>query len=648
MFKTKLLEERGIYAMHKCRVLLTFLLTGVLIFNIIYAKEEGMLTGDFKRILDNARDILVGKIPDPAAQIKQITAALIYKALSDTASPLQKPEEFSHTAKSKYCWQNLISTDENSCIDLYKEALSQIAAAGKISSIFTDIFKSIDIPYNDGNILKRFLLEIDKLTYNNTENLGNAFEYLLSLMGVQGAAGQFRTPSHIIDFIVDIIAPQPEESILDPACGTAGFLIGACKYLKNSTAHAGNKFTGYDISPEMVQLARINMYFHGFLEPDIYEYDTLSNTTRWTDKYDVILANPPFMTQRGGIIPHSLFDIKAARAEVLFVDYVMEHLTENGRAAIIVPEGIVFQSSKYFRQLREKLIKHNYLYAVVSLPSGVFLPYSNVKTSILFLDKKLAEMYDKILFVDIKNDGYELNSQRKQINKNDLPEAAQIIKNLQKNLTVPANCIQAASTTVPKSEIINSTEYNLTARRYKEICKYSTCRWELVRVDEICKLKRGHVLSKNSISAASGEYPVYSSQTTNGGILGYINSYDFDGEYVTWTTDGANAGTFFFRKGKFSCTNVCGILEAIDKSIINMEYLAHILNTVAGDYVVSCGNSKLMKKDVARIKIPLPPLNIQAQIARKIRTETAKIKKYTQKIDTLKKDIENSINSVWQ
>ena len=181
-------------------------------------------------------------------------------------------------------------------------------------------------------------------------------------------------------------------------------------------------FCGYDISPDMVRLSRVNLYLHGFANPRIHEYDTLTSEERWDERYDVILANPPFMTPKGGIRPHNRFSIKAKRSEVLFVDYIAEHLNVNGRAGIIVPEGIIFQSQNAYKKLRKMLVE-NYLWCVVSLPAGCFNPYSGVKTSILLLDKSLAKRTDEILFVKLENDGFDLGAQRRPNGKNDLPEA---------------------------------------------------------------------------------------------------------------------------------------------------------------------------------------------------------------------------------
>ena len=297
-----------------------------------------------------------------------------------------------------------------------------------IPGLFCDIFKNAYLPYRDPETLRAFLKIIDEFTYDHSEKLGDAFEYLLSVLGSQGDAGQFRTPRHIIDFMVAIIDPKKSESVLDPACGTVGFLISAFKHiLRANTDKKGHvtltlddkaclaaNFKGYDISPDMVRLSLVNLYLHGFTEPHVYEYDTLTSEERWNETFDVILANPPFMSPKGGIKPHKRFSIQAKRNEVLFVDYIAEHLTPNGRAAIIVPEGIIFQSQGAYKELRKMFVEAS-LVAVISLPAGCFNPYSGVKTSILILDKALARQSDSIGFFKVENDGFGLGAQRRAV-----------------------------------------------------------------------------------------------------------------------------------------------------------------------------------------------------------------------------------------
>ena len=416
-----------------------------------------MLDSDTKRKIDSARQILVGVVPDPKSQVEQITTALIYKFMDDMDKQSQElggKATFFTGGFSEFAWTKLLDRrlSGRERLHLYTRSITDMARNPHIPQTFRDIFKDAFLPYNNPETLSLFLKEINGFSYDHSENLGDAFEYLLSILSSQGGAGQFRTPRHIIDFIVDVIDPKKNETVLDPACGTAGFLISTYKHILKSNssqlqgaqkinngtstpikAYTGDlltpdektklaaNLTGYDISPDMVRLSIANMYLHGFVKPGIHEYDTLTSEQRWNERFDVILANPPFMTPKGGIRPHGRFAVQAKRSEVLFVDYIMEHLRMNGRAGIIVPEGIIFQSQNAYKQLRQKLVDDG-LIAVVSLPPGVFNPYSGVKTSILFFDNRLAKRSDEILFVKVENDGYDLGAQRRPIGKTTCPK----------------------------------------------------------------------------------------------------------------------------------------------------------------------------------------------------------------------------------
>lgn len=469
-----------------------------------------MLTKDIRKTIDNARDVLVGKIPNPQSQIEQITIAMIYKFMDDMdieSVEFGGERQFFVEELSEYAWSKIMSQQlgNEARMNLYTEALDKLQLSDRIPKLFRDIFKGAYLPFRDGQTLTLFLKEINDLSYNNSENLGNGFEYLLSIMGSQGDAGQFRTPRHIIDFIVDIVKPTKADTILDPACGTAGFLISAYKYIQKTAEDLKQPLTpqertalteniqGYDISPDMVKLALVNMYLHKFKDPKIYEYDTLTQDTRWDNYFDCILANPPFMTPKGGIQPHNKFGVKANRSEVLFVDYIMEHLNSTGRAGVIVPEGIVFQSANAYKELRKKLVDENYLYAVVSLPSGIFQPYSGVKTSILFMDRQLAKKTDKVLFVEIQNDGFDLGAQRRPIDKNDLPKALELINQWQNAINTKTDFSSDSQmiTLVEKTKIAENEEYNLTASRYRGQKDYSNCKWEMVTLDEIVDIFNG-------------------------------------------------------------------------------------------------------------------------------------------------------------
>lgn len=446
-----------------------------------------MLDTTTKKRIDDARDILVGKIPDPKSQVEQITIALIYKFMDDMDT---ESEDLGGTAKffvgdyKKYSWRRVFNKTRGGQEILldYREALQKMSENPSLPTIFHTIFRQAYLPYNDPETLKEFLKIIDQFNYDHSEKLGDAFEYLLSVLGSQGDAGQFRTPRHIIDFMVDIVDPKKNETILDPACGTAGFLISAYKHILKNNSTKGKRngdlltpderkrlcenISGYDISPDMVRLSLVNMYLHRITDPKIVEYDTLTSEVRWNEYFDVIFANPPFMSPKGGIKPHSRFSVQSKRSEALFVDYIVEHFTTTGRGAVIVPEGVIFKSDSAFIKLRKMLEEDNYLYGVISLPSGVFNPYSGVKTSILLFDKVVAKLTDKILFAKVENDGFSLGAQRRPIDGSQLDAIASMIKEYRIKLHRGEEFTSDLCTLIERSKIAEYGDYNLSEGRY--------------------------------------------------------------------------------------------------------------------------------------------------------------------------------------
>ena len=595
---------------------------------------------DTKRHIDAARQVLVGVVPNPTSQIDQITNALIYKFMDDMDQSAIKAggdATFFTGGLEPYAWTRLMDPrmGNQERMNLYSEALIKFSQAKQLPELFRGIFKSAFLPYRSPETLGLFLREIDYFDYSHPEELGNAYEYLLSIMSSQGDAGQFRTPRHIIDFIVDVINPTKDDKVLDPACGTGGFLVSSYKHIleqhdgkddpkkkeKPLTPDERKKlmtnFEGYDIDPTMVRIAQVNMYLHQFKNPKIYQYDSLSNDERWNDKFDVILANPPFMSPKGGIKPHSKFSIQSSRSEVLFVDYIMNHLRPKGRAGIIVPEGIIFQSGTAHKQLRKNLIEDG-LYAVVSLPSGVFAPYSGVKTSILLFNNELAKTSQEILFVKIENDGFDLGATKRPISKNDLPVALDILNKWRAGEKVE----NKLAVYVEKTKIAENGDYNLSGDRYRVATDYTNAKWPSFTLKELeesgdITLGRGQVISKKDLEADPGIYPVYSSSAQGIGEFGQYGKYMFDEELITWSVDGG--GRFFYRpKHKFSVTNVSGWIRINTPQKISAKYLFRVLDTEwldkSFDYVAKAHPSVIREM----YKIPLPPLEIQEQIIEQI------------------------------
>ena len=585
-----------------------------------------MLTQETKRKIDSARNILVGKVPDPKAQVEQITTALIYKFMDDMdkeAIELGGKARFFTKGFEKYAWTKLLDQKlgGHERLELYGEAVAKMSQNPHIPQLFRDIFKDAFLPYRSPETLTLFLKEINGFTYDHSEDLGNAFEYLLSILGSQGDAGQFRTPRHIIDFIAEVVDPKKGDTILDPACGTAGFLISAYKHIlkqqkdrpltPDEKKKLMNNLVGYDISPDMVKLSKVNMYLHGFAEPKIFEYDTLSSEEKWDEMYDVIMANPPFMTPTGGIKPHKRFSVQANRAEVLFVDYIKEHLRPNGRAGIIVPEGVIFQSSGAYKQLRKMLVEDG-LFAVASLPSGVFNPYAGVKTSILFFDNSLAKKTDEILFIKINNDGYDLGAQRRSIEKNDIPEAVKILNEWKNGKKVENNL----ALYVEKAKIADSGDYNLSGDRYGVLTDYTNVKWELVELGEVIDINFGERITKSKNSGT--KYPVYG----GGGESFRTDNFNRENEYVISRFAMAE-NCVRFVKGQFWMMDSGGTFS------IKKEYKDRLVKEFVGKVLLSkqneifaCARGGAQKNinvdHFKKIKIPFPPIEMQNEIVEQI------------------------------
>jgi type I restriction enzyme M protein len=649
-----------------------------------------MLDSETKRRIDSARDILVGKVPDPKSQVEQITIALIYKFMDDMdrqSVELGGKASFFKGEFKKYGWGNIFDPRLGGVemLNLYGEAITRMSQNANLPELFRNIFKNAYLPYRDPETLKLFLKTINDFTYDHSEKLGDAFEYLLSVLGSQGDAGQFRTPRHIIDFMVQVVDPKKNETVLDPACGTAGFLISAYKHIVNNNSQdpkgfqkpLGSKplttqekqklyenFTGYDISPDMVRLSLVNLYLHGFVKPQIHEYDSLASEERWNEYADVILANPPFMSPKGGIMPHKKFSVQSNRSEVLFVDYMAEHLTPNGRAAIIVPEGIIFQSAGAYKQLRKYLIEHNFLWAVVSLPAGAFNPYSGVKTSILFLDKSLAKKTDKVLFVKVTNDGFDLGAQRRPIDKNDLPQTLKVLKeyqqsiNHQQTLRVSSTIKESdgketlrvspvdekpasfapevdSALLVSISTLTETGDYNLTADRYREVIRVGKQTYPLVTLKDICEINPETAIPVELFGDTEFTYIDISSVENGSGRINYNNKLStkdapsrarrlIKENDVLLSTVRPNLKAFAYIKNlseKSIASTGFAVLRATKR--ILPEYLYAI---IFDDKTVSQMIQQMEKgaypsinqSDVESLQIPLPPLEIQRQFVDEI------------------------------
>lgn len=640
-----------------------------------------MLDNETKRRIDTARDILVGKVPDPKSQVEQITIALIYKFMDDMdkeAVELGGKPSFFTGDYERYAWSKIFDPriGGHEMLGLYGEAIVKLNQNPNLPQLFRDIFKNAYLPYRDPETLKLFLKTINEFSYDHSERLGDAFEYLLSVLGSQGDAGQFRTPRHIIDFMVQLASPQKHETVLDPACGTAGFLISSYKHIlkencKNVPGDLLNteerkklltNFKGYDISPDMVRLSLVNMYLHGFVQPQIMEYDTLTSEERWNEYADVILANPPFMSPKGGIKPHKKFSVQSNRSEVLFVDYMAEHLTPTGRAAIIVPEGIIFQSATAYKALRKMLVE-NHLYAVVSLPAGIFNPYSGVKTSILLMDRQLAKKTDSILFVKIENDGFGLGAQRREQTGSDLPDAVNVIKDYitavrnGKPETFITDEKPCGALLVKREKLAENGEFNLTGDRYRTVESSKHQKWPMVEFREICEILNGFAFKSEKYLDA-GIRVIRITNVQKGQIV------DNDPKFYP-LTDLSEIERFILKKDDLllSLTGNVGRVGLIPESLLPAalnqrvaclrltsekilhSYLYSTLNTDLFENSCIDAASGVAQKNLStewlkKFKIPLPPLEVQREIVDEIEGYQKLIDGCRQVVDSWKPQID--------
>lgn len=617
-----------------------------------------------KRRIDDARDILVGKVPDPKGQVEQITVALTYKFMGETDSLAEKMggggRTFFAGEFERYSWSSLLNPRLGGAElhRLYASGLESMESNPVANRIFRTIFRNAYLPYNDPTTLRLFLRVIDGFEFGNSELLGEAYEYLISIMGSQGKAGQFRTPRHIIEFVVDILDPEVGERILDPACGTSGFLIEAFRHVLGANTDSGGSSTlstearvllgdslvGYEIDPGMVKISLLNMYLHGMVSPQIFEYDTLTSEHRWDDHFDLVLANPPFMNPTGGVRPHSKFGIQSTRSEVLFVDYIAEHLTANGRAGIIVPEGVLTRTDRSHVALRKMLIE-DWLLAVVSLPAGVFKPYSAVKTSVLVLDGALCRQSDVIGFFSADNDGFDLGDQRTPISDNDLPQIKRDFSEFKSAILSgeePRNWNSARGLVMPKSEVASDPHWNLSAvARRSPGAAYRSSPYQMVKLSDICEIRKGTPITKataepgNVPVIASGRRPAYFHREANrsGGTITISSSGD--------------AGLVLFHDGPIFASD-CITLEPKTPATVS-KFVYRCLNHIQDDlHALQQGTAQkhVYQHQINNIEVPLPPLAVQEEIV----AETDQCQRV---IDGAKMMIDNwrpsfEMNSQWQ
>ena len=433
-------------------------------------------------------DFANGGMTDPLSVIKQMTYLLFIKGLDEVETNNEQIEQILGVK-----FKRIFDEEHQDCrwnkfknlsaLEMYNLMSTKIfpfiknMKAGKDSSFSKYMEKAIFM-VPSALVLEKVVTKLDSIPMKDRDTKGDIYEYLLSKLSTAGRNGQFRTPRHIIKMMVELVKPTPNDIICDPACGTGGFLLEASEYLRknhselfnsdNQKHHFNNDmFYGFDTDDTMLSISAMNMIMHGIDNPNIDYKDSASGENLDTDKYSLILANPPFK----GSIDESTIDpslskiCNTKKTELLFLALFVRSLKIGGRCACIVPDGVLFGSSNAHKAIRKEIIEKNKLEAVISMPSGVFQPYAGVSTAVVLFTKTTTGGTDKVWFYDMTADGYSLDAKRTPVKKNDIPDILERCNNLAKENDRTRT---DKSFFVPKEEIVNNG-YDLSINKYKEI-----------------------------------------------------------------------------------------------------------------------------------------------------------------------------------
>ena len=476
-----------------------------------------MITGVIKNKIDKIwTDIWAGGITNPLTVIEQLTYLMFIRSLDEKEI---ETEEFAHSmgmeadeadlifpqsaVGQSMRWSKFKDRDSREIFEIISQRvfpavkkmkygklpdfdengelmeMEDQAESGNSQTAFSKYMESAVFLIPNAQILQKIIIGLDDLYIHDIADLdmqGDLYEYMLGKLSTAGQNGQFRTPKHIREMMVELVAPTPDDIICDPACGTAGFLVSSAEYIRRhyeSTMtdeqwenFANKTFSGYDTDYTMLRIAAMNLMLHSITNPDIDYKDSVSKQNNVSDKYTVCLANPPF---KGTVDAESINDdLKAVtntkKTELLFLALFLRLMQKGGRCACIVPDGVLFGSSKAHKSIRKELIEHHQLKAVISMPRGVFKPYAGVSTAVLVFVKTEAGGTENVWFYDMKADGFSLDDKRSEITENDIPDIIARFHNLEGETNRERT---ERSFFVPKQEIVDN-DYDLSINKYKK------------------------------------------------------------------------------------------------------------------------------------------------------------------------------------
>jgi len=452
-----------------------------------------MITGEMRSKVDRLWTTFWNNgISNPLSMIEQISYLLFIKRLDDLEL-LKEKKSFSKSIflqeQQHYRWsyfKNLSDSEEMLRIvrDEVFPFIKNLGRNGKNGeNAYTLHMQDAVFLISSPALLANVVGQIDGIPMEDRDMSGDLYEYMLSKLNAAGTNGQFRTPRHIIKMIVELMSPEAKDIICDPACGTGGFLVAAAEYLRDSLNcehFESNMFHGFDFDSTMLRISSMNLMLHGIEDPQIRARDSLSEDHgEISEAFSLILANPPFKgsVEKSTIAKDLVKVINTAKTELLFIVLIIRLLKIGGRAAVIVPNGVLFGSSKVHNNIRKILVEEHKLNAVVSIPSGVFKPYAGVSTAVLIFTKTGKGGTDYIWFYDMEADGFSLDDKRQFVEENDIPDLLQRWKQRNHEEDIERN---NKAFFVPKSEI-QENSYDLSINRYQEI-EYQQIEYEQPKV----------------------------------------------------------------------------------------------------------------------------------------------------------------------
>ena len=452
-----------------------------------------MITGTLKNQIDKIWDDLASYgVSDPIVAIEQMTYLFFIKSLDDLETSNEKKDEmlqitskriFPQTEEGQAMrWSKFCNLKAEEIFEIIGQKVFPFIQKLKTDekSAYARYMRDAKFALPNALITEKVVTAINNLPLNDRDLKGDVYEYMISKLQTSGRNGQFRTPRHIISMMVELMEPQITDVIADPACGTGGFLVGAGTYVrehnkeklrldKKAREHYQNTmFTGYDTNQTMLRISAMNTILHEMDNADIRFMDSLSKDNPDTEKYSLILANPPFTgsLDYDAVAPTLLSTTKTKKTELLFVALFLRMLDAGGRCACIVPDGVLFGSSNAHKSLRKEIVDKNMLQAVISMPGGVFKPYAGVSTGVLIFTKTGTGGTNKVWFYDMQADGYTLDDKRAEDEKhNDIPDIIARFRNLEGEL----NRKRTDKSFFVSVQEIRDNGYDLSINKYKEV-----------------------------------------------------------------------------------------------------------------------------------------------------------------------------------